>query len=49
MTLGKALDIIKSVTKTLEDKRNEQLFQCLWDALREFSENFEISLDTPSK
>jgi len=48
MTLGKALDIIKSVTKTLEDKRNEQSFQCLWDALTEFSENFEISLDTPS-
>lgn len=48
MTLGKAFEIIKSVTKTLEDKRNEQSFQCLWDALTEFSENFEISLDTPS-
>jgi len=48
MTLGKALNVIKSVIKTLEDKRNGESFKCLWYELLEFSKRFEINIDIPS-
>lgn len=36
-TLGKASNLIKTVIKTLEDKRNEFEFQSIWKEIQEFS------------
>lgn len=47
-TLGKASNLIKTVIKTLEDKRNEIEFKIIWKEVQEFSKKNNVSLLVPS-
>lgn len=43
-TLGKASNLVKSVITTLENKRNDKEFNILWKQIKEFCENYDISI-----